>query len=109
MTLLSTGANYCLQKLRIIDPDAKIGLLISDDYISSEDIRALGANAIHPALGISQNRRIQKWHGAGCEVNVWTVDRMAEMLRLSALGADAIITDCPDCARAIIDGDYGAL
>lgn len=107
--IFSSFNHYSLQKLRTIDSDAKIGLLISDDYVSSDYIRALDANAIHPALGISQNRRIQKWHEAGCEVNVWTVDRKAEMLRLSTLGADAVITDCPDCARAIIDGDYSAL
>ena len=107
--IYSSFNHYSLQKLRIIYPDVKIGLLISDDYISVDDIRTLGANAIHPAAGISQNRRIRKWHDAGCDVNVWTVDRKVEMLRLSTLGADAIITDCPDCARAIVDGDYGAL
>lgn len=107
--IYSSFNHYSLQKLKAYDPDAKVGLLISDDYISVEDIRALGASAVHPPLGISQDRRIKKWHDAGCEVNVWTVDRKAEMLRLSTLGADAIITDCPDAARAIVDGDYNAL
>lgn len=107
--IYSSFNHYSLRKLRRINSEAKIGLLISDDYISTEDIRALEANSIHPSIGISQNKRIKKWHEAGCEVNVWTVDRKVEMLRLSTIGADAIITDCPDCARKIVDGDYNEL
>lgn len=107
--IYSSFNHYSLQKLRLINPEVKTGLLISDDHISSEDIRVLRADAVHPSLDISQNRRIQKWHDLGCKVNVWTVDRKAEMLRLSVLGADAIITDCPDCARKIVDGDYSEL
>jgi glycerophosphoryl diester phosphodiesterase len=41
-------------------------------------------------------------HRAGLPVKVWTVDDPADMRRLLAWGADAIITDRPDEAVAIV-------
>jgi glycerophosphoryl diester phosphodiesterase len=39
---------------------------------------------------------------AGYQVNVWTVDDVAVMRRLLALGVDGIITDVPDVLRGVI-------
>jgi glycerophosphoryl diester phosphodiesterase len=39
---------------------------------------------------------------AGYQINVWTVDDIAVMRRLIALGVDGIITDTPDVLRGLI-------
>ena len=38
-------------------------------------------------------------HDHGVEVNVWTVNDAAEIVRLAAAGVDALITDVPDLSR----------
>ena len=43
-------------------------------------------------------RFVRDAHGAGCAVQVWTVDNEADMRRLLGWGVDAIISDRPDIA-----------
>jgi len=47
-------------------------------------------------------RFVRAAHRAGLPVQVWTVDRAEDMRRLLAWGADAIITDRPDVAVAVV-------
>ena len=46
---------------------------------------------------------IRHAHGAGLEVEVWTVDEEADMKRLLAWGADALISNRPDLAVSVRD------
>jgi glycerophosphoryl diester phosphodiesterase len=41
-------------------------------------------------------------HAHGLRVDVWTVDDPEEIRTLAAAGADAIITNVPDVARAAL-------
>ncbi|WP_448759838.1 glycerophosphodiester phosphodiesterase [Actinomyces oricola] len=43
-------------------------------------------------------------HSSGLEVHVWTVDEPAQMRRLAALNVDAIMTDVPTTAVAVLGG-----
>lgn len=45
---------------------------------------------------------VDRYHRAGLEVHVWTVNHEPEMRRLLALGIDGIVTDRPDIALAVI-------
>lgn len=47
-------------------------------------------------------RFVQHAHRAGLPVKVWTIDDPADMRRLLAWGADAIITDRPDQAMVVV-------
>ena len=47
-------------------------------------------------------RFVEYAHDAGLVVKVWTVDEAADMLRLLSWGVDAIITDRPDIAVAVL-------
>jgi glycerophosphoryl diester phosphodiesterase len=46
---------------------------------------------------------IRDAHGAGLEVEVWTVDEETDMKRLLAWGADALISNRPDIAVSVRD------
>ncbi len=47
-------------------------------------------------------RSVQKFHEAGYQVHVWTVNSSKQMHRLLDLGVDAIITDRPDTLKAVM-------
>jgi glycerophosphoryl diester phosphodiesterase len=52
-------------------------------------------------------RFVRKAHEAGVAVQVWTVDEPADIRRLLDWGVDAIITDRPDVASAIVRERFG--
>lgn len=54
-------------------------------------------------IRIVSPRFIRHAHAAGLEVQVWTVDERADMERLLAWGADALITNRPDIAVGVRD------
>jgi glycerophosphoryl diester phosphodiesterase len=45
---------------------------------------------------------IERCHALGLAINVWTVDNLETVRRLADLGADAVITNRPDAARAAL-------
>ena len=51
---------------------------------------------------IATRRFINHAHRAGVPVKVWTVNTADEIRRLVSYGVDAVITDRPDLARAVI-------
>lgn len=61
---------------------------------------------VHPDRGAMTNATeddVAAAHAAGVLIDVWTVDAPEEIERLSAIGVDAIITNVPDVARAVLD------
>jgi glycerophosphoryl diester phosphodiesterase len=54
-------------------------------------------------LRIVSPRFIRHAHGAGLDVQVWTVDEPADMRRLLGWGADALISNRPDVAVTVRD------
>ena len=65
-----------------------------------------GHSAIHPFFGVlageSAAELIDAAHAQGLQVNVWTVNDEAEMIRLANAGVDAIMTDSPELARRVL-------
>ena len=47
-------------------------------------------------------RSVKKFHDAGYQVHVWTVNSSKLMHRLLDLGVDAIITDRPEALKAVM-------
>ncbi|MCU1352612.1 MAG: glycerophosphoryl diester phosphodiesterase [Acidimicrobiales bacterium] len=66
-------------------------------------IAAAGHDALHPWDGIVDAALVEAGHGAGLEVNVWTVDDPDRMRALLGLGVDGLCTNVPDVARRIVD------
>jgi glycerophosphoryl diester phosphodiesterase len=62
-----------------------------------------GHAAIHPDRRAAGRRHAESLvadaHDRGLEVNVWTVNAAATIVRLADAGVDGLITDVPDVAR----------
>jgi glycerophosphoryl diester phosphodiesterase len=66
-------------------------------------LRSVGAVAWHPTYQLPLLAwLIARVRRAGYQINVWTVDDVAVMRRLIALGVDGIITNTPDVLRNMI-------
>jgi glycerophosphoryl diester phosphodiesterase len=67
-------------------------------------LRGVGAVAWHPSSQLPLLAwLIPRVRRAGYRVNVWTVDDVAVMRKLIALGVDGIITNTPDVLRGMLD------
>jgi glycerophosphoryl diester phosphodiesterase len=66
-------------------------------------LRQTKSMAWHPAYQIPMLERvIPRVRRIGYQVNVWTVNEVALMRRLVALGVDGIITDAPNVLRQVL-------
>jgi len=104
-TLYSSFYDSVLHDLRRVDPEARIALLISrrapEGWV--ERARALGAEAVNPELPLVDREFIERAHGEGLAVYVFTVDPVEEMQRLLELGVDGLFTNVPDRMRRLVD------
>lgn len=58
-------------------------------------IRRLGAGSVWAFHGIVTPRLVEAVHGAGADINVWTVDHPGEVARFRAMGVDGIVSNDP--------------
>lgn len=81
--------------------------VLSGQLISRADryVRGLGANAYHPSANCLTESDLRQCQASGLAVHIWTVDIKSEIKRWAEVGVDAIITDCPDSGRRVVDGD----
>ena len=89
-----------LRRMARVDPGAPLALLTGElpDLML---IRSIGAIAAHPHYqSLYRPGAMTQLKEAGLRVHPWTIDDPADMLRLQAMGADALITNRPDLARA---------
>jgi glycerophosphoryl diester phosphodiesterase len=103
-TLFSSFYDAVLARLRALSPAARIALLLSPESAENpiERARRLGAEAINPWRGLVRRELVETAHQAGLAVYVFTVDEVAEMERLLALGVDGLFTNYPDRMRALL-------
>lgn len=65
-------------------------------------IKAQGGLCWCPCFRDLTRDRVLQAHELGIAVNAWTVNTVDDILAMSAMGVDAIITDYPDRARQIL-------
>ena len=93
---------YCREK----GYQARFGVLTGTPIgFAPEYVKKLGADAYHPTAARLLDGEVANCHANGLKIHIWTVDMKSEIKRWSDLGADAIITDCPDSGRRVVDGD----
>lgn len=103
-TLYSSFYDRVLQDLRRADSEARIALLISRRAPQRwvERAHALGAEAVNPELPLVDRDFVERAHGEGLAVYVFTVDPLEEMERLLGLGVDGLFTNVPDRMRRLV-------
>jgi glycerophosphoryl diester phosphodiesterase len=98
--LISSFDRDTVRAVREQEPTLRTGYLFTipelplDEFMAG--IAAEGHVAIHPNRYAATAELCDAAHHVGLAVNVWTVDKPDEMLRLAANGVDAIITNLPD-------------
>ena len=103
-TLFSCFYDPALQQLRELEPAARIGLLISprSNFAIARRAKRLGAEAVHPEVGLVDRALVERLHGRGWKVHVWTVDAEEEQQRLLDWGVDGIFTNVPGQLAALL-------
>jgi len=103
-TLFSSFYDGVLERLRRQAATARIGFLLSprDPLRPLERARAVGAEVLHPWVGLATPDLVAAAHAEGLRVYVYTVDAEDEMRRLLDLGVDGLFTNYPDRLRALI-------
>lgn len=99
-----------LQRIRALSPDLPTAFLYSSASGTAGQWQLLGdgpdyIDVFAPADAViaGDPMAVQRFHGGGHDVHVWTVNDSARMAQLLDLGVDAIFTDRPDLLRAEID------
>ncbi|MFD2147027.1 glycerophosphodiester phosphodiesterase family protein [Mucilaginibacter antarcticus] len=93
-----------LQVLHRTHPNVALGYLTSDKTTTFEgDIAKLGFNPTfyNPTYKLVTADMVKKCHDKGILITPWTVNTVADMKAVKALGVDGIITDYPNFFRAL--------
>ena len=102
--IYSSFNHYSLLQLKQLDQNVQTGILFSDGWVNpAMYAKNLGINAVHPAvyhLKYPQFREEVK--RAGLKMHVWTADKPEHIQLVKEAGAEAVITDYPDRALALV-------
>ena len=102
--IYSSFNHYSLLKMKQLDSQVQTGILFSDGWVNpAMYAKNLGINAVHPAvyhLKYPQFREEVK--RAGLKMHVWTADKPEHIQIVKEAGAEAVITDYPDRAIALV-------
>lgn len=101
--VLSSFNHYSLRRLVGLGTRVQLGALYSEPLWKPwAYARRLGATALHPSLAATRRRVVERSHEHGIAVRVWTVNEPGDLRRMLRLKVDAVITNHPDVARALV-------
>lgn len=104
--VLSSFNPLALRRAKKAGPEIECALLTAPDlpgWMRSRVTFWLSrADGIHPEHPMVDEAFMAAARRRGRPVRPWTVNEEADMRRLIALGVDALITDAPDVARALL-------
>lgn len=107
--LFSSFRRSVLRRLRELDAEARLALLVTPESktysldSALDHAAALGCEALNPHWAQVDEELVERSHGAGLAVNVYTVNEIAGMRRMLELGVDGVFTNFPDRLRALLD------
>lgn len=81
--------------------DVPLALLFANGPDAALDVaRDIGCGAVHPFRRCCDAGVVDTAHGAGFDVNAWTVQNGTQADRLASLGVDGLIVDAPRFCRS---------
>ena len=102
--LVSSFAHPAVARLKERLPWLRVAALYSGREWQRRDMLApalaMGAEAIHPGVGLTTAELVAQAHAKGLRVNVWTANRRTTIRKLIAWGVDGLFSDFPE--RVII-------
>ena len=106
--MVQTFSRRGLQRMRRCDPGVALAQLYSrhtPPALIRGDLERVAsfADAIAPEAGSVTGALVAAAHRLGLRVQPWTVNDPAVVSRMLCSGADGLITDVPDVARALIE------
>jgi glycerophosphoryl diester phosphodiesterase len=103
--IYSSFNHYSVMKIKDMDPDAKVGFLYGDGHLNMPGYAAEnGVNALHPAFyNLQYPDYMDDCNMFEIDVNVWTVNKKADLIKCRDMGVNAVITNYPDKARKIYE------
>jgi glycerophosphoryl diester phosphodiesterase len=95
--VFSSFNHASMATLKELAPKAETALLYSKiPYNIADDAKIRKADGIHPLHSAVDEALMNECRATGLKVRPWTVDDPADAKRLEALGADAVISNCPE-------------
>ncbi|MDD2521837.1 MAG: glycerophosphodiester phosphodiesterase family protein [Anaerolineaceae bacterium] len=105
--ILSSFVARNLLKAERLEPSVERGLLTRPHLLGAPFRGWLGKhyhyNALHPFFKDVTPRLVRRLHAENKKVNVWTVDKPADLLRMKELGVDSVICNDPAHARKVLE------
>lgn len=104
--LYSSFNHHSMVLLKKLNPAAVCGILYDGCLINPWNYAvSIGMDALHPNYSelIMVPDECEKAHEAGIRVNTWTVNDERTMRMVIACGADIMMTNYPDRAKAVVD------
>jgi glycerophosphoryl diester phosphodiesterase len=105
--LVSSFQVSTLRAVQAADGRLALGTLwsiVSPPAAGLEEAVQAGFGAVHPFVTLVDADLVERAHGAGLSVNVWTVNAPDDLAALVALGVDGVITDTLAAALALRGG-----
>ncbi len=105
--------------IKRLDPTIRAGLLVGVDgprfdpkvrlpeFFPEKRLLQLRADFVSPNEGLCRLGFVERMHGLGLEVWVWTVNDRRRIKQLVSDGVDAIITDRPDIGLDVVEKVFG--
>ncbi|HEX4790368.1 MAG TPA: glycerophosphodiester phosphodiesterase family protein [Actinospica sp.] len=105
--LVMSFSASAVRRVRRLAPGLRtVFLMESIVYLARAGALPRGVPIAGPAIEILRTRpeAVRRWHRAGHEVHVWTVDEPADFELCRALGVDAVITNRPRAMLRALSG-----
>jgi glycerophosphoryl diester phosphodiesterase len=102
-TIVSSFQWDALAAARKLEPALGLGVLADKGAGAMLEAAArLRAVSVNPRYDMVRPAMVEKAHGAGLKVLVWTIDKVARMRQMIAMGVDGIMTNYPARLAALL-------
>ncbi len=103
--IFSSFNHYSIIRIKEIAPEAKTGFLYADGTLNMPGYAAEnGVDALHPAFyNLQYPDYMADCNLFDIDVNVWTVNSEADLLKCKEMGVNAVITNYPEKAKKLYE------